>query len=117
MKDQGVTGTLVDCVLNRTLIDADTNRRIGKRAPSDYMAEITVALSEAANASLSEVLLSHLLPTEGSTPGEPSPLETDDFVAFLDAREASLIEAIEQATGRAVAVPLPADDIAGALRR
>ncbi len=31
---------LSNCVLNRTLIDRQTNIRIGKRAPSDYLAEI-----------------------------------------------------------------------------
>ena len=32
--------TSVNAAFNRTLIDASTNRRIGARAPSDYLAEI-----------------------------------------------------------------------------
>jgi len=32
-----VSGTLRDCVLNRTLIDKKTNIRISKRPPSDYL--------------------------------------------------------------------------------
>lgn len=30
---------LVDCILNRTMIDATTNRRIGKRPPNQYVAK------------------------------------------------------------------------------
>jgi len=31
---------LRDCILNRTYIDRTTNRRLSKRAPSDYFGEI-----------------------------------------------------------------------------
>lgn len=85
---------LVDCILNRTLIDADTNQRIGKRAPNEYMGEIQSELETAGAGVLAEVLDSHLLPA-----GADSPLIEADFPAFLDWREARLAEKIAEVTG------------------
>lgn len=73
---------LVDCILNRTLIDAETNQRIGKRPPNEYLGEIRGELEAAAHGDFDQVLESHLLPT-----GEGSPLIEADFPAFLDWRE------------------------------
>jgi hypothetical protein len=73
---------LVDCILNRTLIDAETNQRIGKRPPNEYLGEIRNELEAAAPGIFDQVLESHLLPT-----GEDSPLIKADFPAFLDWRE------------------------------
>ncbi len=98
-------GPLVDCVLNRTLIDADTNRRIGKRPPSSYMTEIQQMLANASAASLEKVLESHLLPAAES--GDVGPLATDDFSAFTDSRQALLCEAIVSATGHPMAEEAP----------
>jgi len=84
---------LVDCILNRTLIDADTNRRIGRRAPSDYLAEIRAELDVAGTGVFERVLNSHLLPTD-----DDSPLLRDDFQAFLAWREARLAEEIAAVT-------------------
>lgn len=84
---------LVDCILNRTLIDADTNQRIGKRPPNEYMGEIQSELEGAGAGVLAEVLDSHLLPA-----GAGSPLIEADFPAFLDWREARLAEKIAELT-------------------
>jgi hypothetical protein len=40
---QGMVPRFRDCMLNRTLIDRTTNRRITDRAPADYMAQIRQA--------------------------------------------------------------------------
>ncbi len=90
---------LVDCILNRTMIDASTNQRIGKRPPADYMAEIRTALESAGTDLFAQVLASHLLPA-----GPDSPLLTSDFEAFLDWREERIAERLEELTG----VPIPA---------
>lgn len=84
---------LVDCILNRTLIDADTNQRIGKRPPNEYMGEIQSELESAGAGVFAEVLDSHLLPA-----GSGSPLIEADFPAFLDWREAKLAESIAELT-------------------
>jgi hypothetical protein len=88
---------LVDCILNRTMIDANTNRRIGKRPPNSYLSEIRQELESAKQGSFGEVLESHLLPAF-----EDSPLMQADFEAFLDWREERIAKAITQATGAPV---------------
>ncbi len=85
-----VSGTLRDCVLNRTLIDKKTNIRISKRPPSDYLAEIGTAIGDDKLASL---LHSHLLPSASS-----SALTRDAFQAFLKERQALVMKQIENAT-------------------
>src|SRR5262249_28270688 len=40
LDEKGVSTSLRDCILNRTFIDRVTNRRLSKRAPSDYFREI-----------------------------------------------------------------------------
>jgi len=54
-----VEGVTSDSVLNRTLIDKETNIRIGKRAPSDYLSEVD---KELGRAKFEALLNSHLLP-------------------------------------------------------
>ena len=73
---QGVTS---DCVLNRTLIDKETNIRIGKRAPSDYLSEVD---GELGRSKFKTLLESHLLPEK-----KAGPLLTDEFGAYLNARQ------------------------------
>ena len=41
---KGVVARLRNCVLDCTLIDRTTNRRIADRAPADYMAQIRTSL-------------------------------------------------------------------------
>lgn len=86
-----VPQVLRNCVLNRTLIDKKTNIRIGKNAPSSYLAGIQVHMKAA---SLASILGSHLLPAEPD-----GPLWKDDFEAFLDAREEALRTKIAEVTG------------------
>jgi hypothetical protein len=93
---------VVDCVLNRTMIDRDTNIRISNHAPSDYLGRIQAELVKLSPAQgtmdlLTRVLESHLLPT-----GSSSPLLADDFEGFLDWRQEQLAREIERATGRSV---------------
>jgi hypothetical protein len=85
-----ITPALRDCILNRTYIDRTTNRRLSKRAPSDYFAEIRQKHGAIAT---DDLFRSHLLPT-----GEDSPLLTDDFDEFISARERALAELVEKKT-------------------
>lgn len=85
-----VTATLRDCVLNRTLIDKETNIRIGKKAPAVYLNEIE---GELGAERLDQVLLSHLLPG-----GEASSLRDGRFPDFLDERQSRFAERIEEVT-------------------
>lgn len=81
---------LRDSILNRTLIDRKTNISIGKRAPSNYLADI----KEALGSTFPELLASHLLPFEPD-----SPLWHDDFDRFLDMRQEAFWNEIKYVTG------------------
>lgn len=76
---EALPARLRDSILNRTLIDRFTNERIGKKAPSVYLAPIRQELGPEG---FSEVLRSHLLPDD-----DVSPLLTDNFAAFVDWRQ------------------------------
>ena len=97
---QGVAARLRDCVLNRTLIDRETNQRISARAPSDYMAEMK---GELGNTKLASLLISHTLPA-----GESSPFWSDDFETFLDWRQDALRHQIQRVTESVDATMTPA---------
>ena len=77
-------------MLNRTLIDKETNIRIGKKAPADYLNEIETELGTEC---LDKVLESHLLPG-----GTDSSLREGRFSDFLDERQQRLAERIEEVT-------------------
>ncbi len=85
-----VTSTLRDCVLNRALIDKETNGRIWKRPPSDYLAEME---EEVKGKGLETILRSHLLP---ATPD--SSLRQDRFHDFLNDREQLITDQLKDVT-------------------
>jgi len=70
-----------NCVLNRALINRDTNRTIWDSAPSDYLKEIFTHFD------FDPILRSHLIPS-----GSRSPLLVNDYEDFLSQR-ALLIKA------------------------
>ena len=83
---KGKPASLRDCILNRTFIDRATNRRLSKRAPSDYFGEIRAKQGEHET---DETFNSHVLPQ-----GASSPLLNDDFERFLVWREQALNDLI-----------------------
>jgi len=90
LDNKGVSTSLRDCILNRTFIDSDTNRRLGKRAPSEYFNEIRT--KHGVNET-DDLLKSHVLPR-----GDRSPLLNDNFEEFLNWREQALIDLIGRKT-------------------
>lgn len=93
LNERQAAPALRDCILNRTYIDRVTNRRLSKRAPSDYFAEIE---QKQGRDSTDELLKSHLLPV-----GPDSSLARDDFEAFLADREERVLGLISRKTGAA----------------
>ena len=85
-----VSVTLRDCILNRTLIDKETNIRIGKKAPADYLEQIEAELGAER---LDKVLASHLLPG-----GTDSSLREGRFSDFLNDREKRFAQRIKEVT-------------------
>jgi hypothetical protein len=90
LDDCGIDSRLRDCVLNRCLIDRETNQRISYSDPSVYMAE----LRDEPGFPMETVLVSHLIPH-----GVESGLWADDFQRFLAQRQELVGAAIAQATG------------------
>ena len=90
LDDRGIDSRLRDCVLNRCLIDRETNQRISYSDPSVYMAE----LRDEPGFPMETVLASHLIPH-----GDESGLWADDFERFLAQRQELVEAAIAQATG------------------
>jgi hypothetical protein len=77
---------LINCVVNRTLIDRGTNKSISAMAPSVYIKGLKVP-------NISQVLDSHLIPS-----GSGSPLLTDDYEAFLEQRTQLIFAKIKEVT-------------------
>jgi hypothetical protein len=79
--------------VNKTPLSAETNREIGGRAPSAYLARLQrrYALDESA---LDERLRSHVI--------DPRLLRADDFDGFFRARARRLLDLIEDSTGKEV---------------
>ncbi len=85
------------------MIDAATNRRIGKRAPKDYLAEIGEQLSTRVDeTAFGKLLGSHLLPSDSN-----GPLLEQRFEDFLAWRKARLAKEVTDVTGVEPASPTP----------
>jgi hypothetical protein len=89
-------GAELDTVLNHALIDRETNLRIGKRPPSEYLREIEAVLGE----NTVKILSSQRLPT-----GSTSPLITNDFDDFVAWRVDAFAELLHEASGRIGSLP------------
>jgi hypothetical protein len=80
-----------ELILNRALIDQDTNRIIGENAPSKYVADIAAVYSRS---KVEDVLSSHLIDGLAT-----SPLISDEYAAFIAQRCDRSIELIEEVSG------------------
>ena len=80
-------------VVNKAPLAASTNRFISGDAPSTYLGRIQKA-KQVPSKNLDEFLASHVIPVPA--------LRADDFDGFIRLRAASLLDLIEQATGKAV---------------
>ncbi len=88
---QGISGSIVNSILNRTLIDSLTNKSINDRAPSKYMRDVRGSLGEK---KFGELLKSHLLP-----PDTEGPLLKDNFQEFTKWRKEAIWNEIKSRTG------------------
>jgi len=88
----GIPEREIDSILNKALIDRQTNQSIGSRAPSVYLQEIEKRLGAH---ELDEVLTSHCLPV-----GSCSSLRRDDFEAFRQERADAFCRLISEVTAR-----------------
>jgi hypothetical protein len=93
-KKNGIERKRRESIVNKTPISAKTNRSIGGRAPSAYLA--TLFKSQGIESErMKEILKSHLI--------DPEALQSDDFNAFFVARTEEILSRIEAATGKRIA--------------
>lgn len=91
--ENGIPESIVNSIVNKTSIDARTNRRVGGNAPSRYLDRIE-ANEQIDTEDLDAILRSHDI--------DPLALRRDDFPAFFTSRFERLIKQIEDATGKPV---------------
>ena len=84
-----VPSRLYNSVINKTPIDAVTNRIIGRKAPSNYLTSLQKDISPI---SMDDVLLSHWI--------DPALLRVDDFAQSFVNRGEKMLALIGQAMGR-----------------
>lgn len=75
----------VNSIVNRTLISSDTNRRISRQSPAEYLEKLVPAER------LNEIMHSHFITDEAI-----HAMHENDFDAFLLAREKALIDEIRR---------------------
>ena len=85
--ERGISKSLYDSVINKTPIDAQTNRIIGGRSPSDYLAELDGQIEN-----LNDVLLAHWL--------DPKLLRKNRFGEQFVERGQAMFELINKAMGK-----------------
>ncbi|MFN3280059.1 MAG: DUF262 domain-containing protein [Tabrizicola sp.] len=95
---QGIGADAYDSIINKTPLTAGSNREIGGRAPSDYLARIE-ARHRLTPAQMDDILRSHLI--------EPAFLRADDFKGFIADRKARLADLAARAMGLPLAVATP----------
>ena len=93
----------INCILNKTLIDASTNRSIGAKAPSEYLPLIEKELE---SNSLNTILKSHYI-DENLLKETPVKFENEDnytklasvYNKYLDKRKEEIMKLIWEAVG------------------
>jgi hypothetical protein len=80
-------------IVNKAPLTARTNRTIGGRAPSEYLALIQQR-HRIADDRMNAILSSHAV--------DPVHIRADDFEAFLRARAGALLDLVETATGKQI---------------
>ena len=86
-----IPARVYNSVINKTPIDADTNKKIGGRSPSDYLARLESGVNPE---TLDSILESHWV--------EPELLRSDDFAKCFIERGEAMLELIGEAMGKPI---------------
>ncbi len=86
----GIEASQYNCLINRTPLSEGTNRLIGGKAPSVYLAKLQQ--QGISKKRLDEIVRSHLI--------EPETLWNDDFEGFFAARTQALLDLIGKVMGK-----------------
>jgi hypothetical protein len=98
-QNNGIESQRCDSIVNKTPISATTNRIIGGRAPSTYLARLQKDASIKPER-MDQILATHVI--------VPELLRADDFDRFFQQRAQALLDRIKAATGKS------AEQLAGA---
>ena len=101
-RNQGIEPNVFNSIINKTALSASTNRKIGGRAPSQYLQEIQEE-STIDKVKMDEILTSHLISADA--------LQADDFQSFFEARKKALLDTIAKAMGKKVVRENEEDDV------
>ena len=88
-----VSSKIVDSIVNKTAIDAATNRKLGGNAPSVYLARL--ADNDITPTALDNILRKHWI--------DPECLKADNFAQFFVKRGQALLDLIGNAMGKSLA--------------
>ena len=91
--ENAVPPNYYNSIINKTAIDAKTNRIIGGKAPSKYL-HILESKGQMTPCRMDEILTTHQIPT--------SKLRSDDFWEFYGQRSHLLLNSIEKAMGKGI---------------
>ena len=80
-------------IVNKTAIDAKTNRIVGGNEPSRYLPRLE-RIGEMTSDRMDEILETHRIPV--------LELRGDDFYGFFEARSERLLQSIESAMGKGI---------------
>ena len=82
-----------DSIINKTPLSARTNRMIGSKPPSTYLARIQNK-TNIDDRKMDQILLTHLI--------DPTSFRSDDFDTFFKTRQEALLNRIEKAMGKPI---------------
>ncbi len=92
-QNQRIPAYRYNSIINKTALSAKTNRKIGGKAPSEYLRNIQQEMN-IEPAEMDKRLEGHFIC--------PTALRNNDFEAFFEARKEALINLIEKAMGKKV---------------
>jgi hypothetical protein len=104
-EDQGISPRVFNSIVNKTAISYKANRKIGGKAPSEYLKQIETDKAVQLQPSAMDAILQTHCISSGF-------LRSDDFGGFMSDRKAALLSLVETAMGKvAVAsVNAPGED-------
>ena len=85
LKEQGVATELINSLANICMLSASENKKIGARAPSQYVAELKAELGE----EFDDVMQSNLIP-----PSAVKHMMREEYAQFLEARSEHLADTV-----------------------
>ena len=102
-KIKGLEAGLVNTILNRTPLTAETNRNvIGDKLPNEYLPDM---IEKSGEKQVRKILKSHFISRKAMKILLRKPFTSDDFMAFIREREASLQAEVDERVGQKAGGP------------